>query len=128
MWTTLTGRNAALKAGLKCLCARCGQGRLFEGLLALALSCEICGLGYSFGDPADGPAFFAMMTMAIPAAAFAVWIKLAYEPELGGRLLTTQPFLPLSCVPTIHPFKGMLIASQYLNRAGEFRFEIPKQW
>jgi uncharacterized protein (DUF983 family) len=96
MWTTLTGRNAALKAGLKCLCARCGQGRLFEGLLALALSCEICGLDYSFADPVDDPAFIIimmMMTMAVPAAAFAVWIKLAYEPELGVHLRMTLPSL-----------------------------------
>src|SRR6478735_12537244 len=121
MWTTLMERNAILKAGLKCLCARCGQGRLFEGLPALALSCEICGLDYSFADPADAPAFFVIMTLAIPAAAFAAWIKLTYKLESGVRLLTTLPFLPLSCVPTIRPFKGMLIACQYLNRSGEAR-------
>jgi uncharacterized protein (DUF983 family) len=94
MWTTLTERNATLKAGLKCLCARCGQGRLFKSLLALALSCEICGLDYSFADPVDGPAFIIiMMTMAVPAAAFALWIKLAYEPELGVHLRMTLPSL-----------------------------------
>jgi uncharacterized protein (DUF983 family) len=127
MWTTLTGDNAILKAGLKCRCPRCGQGRLFDGFLTLAPRCEVCGLDYSFAEPADGPAFFIMMTMAIPATAFGVWVEMTYEPPLWVHLLTTLPFLLLCCVPTLRPFNGVLIASQYISKAGEARFKIPKQ-
>ncbi len=37
------------------------QGKLFQGFLTLAKRCNVCGLDYSFADPADGPAFFVMM-------------------------------------------------------------------
>ena len=124
MTPKLAAKDAVLKYGLKCRCPQCGQGRMFNGFLTLAPSCDVCGLDYSFADPADGPAFFVMMTMAIPATAFGVWIELAYEPSLWVHLFTTLPFLLLSCVPTIRPFKGMLVASQYVHKAEEARFAV----
>jgi uncharacterized protein (DUF983 family) len=119
-------KDSILKTGLKCRCPRCGKGRLFNGFLTLAPRCEVCGLDYSFADPADGPAFFVMMTMAIPATAFGIWIELTYEPSLWLHFITTLPFLLLTCIPPIRPFKGMLVASQYVNKAEEVRFEIPR--
>ena len=127
MTKPMTARDTILRFGLKCRCPRCGKGRLFDGFLSLAPKCEACGLDYSFADPADGPAFFVMMTMAFPATAFAVWIELAYEPALWVHFVTTVPFLLLSCIPPIRPFKGMLIASQYFHKAEEGRFEVPPQ-
>lgn len=120
-------KDAIIKYGLKCRCPRCGQGRLFNGFLTLARGCEACGLDYSFADPADGPAFFVMMTMAIPATAFGIWVELVYEPALWVHLLTTVPFMLLSCIPPIRPFKGMLVASQYFHKAEEGRFAVPGQ-
>jgi len=73
MGANVAAKDAILKYGLKCRCPECGQGRLFNGFLTLAPRCEVCDLDYSFADPADGPAFFVMMTMAIPATAFGVW-------------------------------------------------------
>jgi uncharacterized protein (DUF983 family) len=127
MTAPLTGTDAILKYGFKCRCPRCGMGRLFNGFLTLATGCEACGLDYSFADPADGPAFFVMMTMAIPATAFGVWIELTYEPSLWLHFITTLPFLLLACIPPIRPFKGMLVASQYFHKAEEVRFEAPQQ-
>lgn len=122
-----SAKESILKYGLKCRCPQCGKGRLFNGFLTLARRCETCGLDFSFADPADGPAFFVMMTMAIPATAFGVWIELTYEPGLWLHLLTTLPFMLLSCIPPIRPFKGMLVASQYFHKAEEGRFEIPRR-
>ena len=126
MTANSAAKDIVLKHGLKGRCPRCGRGRLFTGFLKIAPSCEVCSLDFSFADPADGPAFFVMMTMAIPATAFGVWVELAYEPGLWVHLLTTLPFLLLTCVPTIRPFKGMLVASQYFHKAEEGRFEIPQ--
>jgi len=121
----MADRDPSLMSGLKCRCPRCGEGRLFQGFLKLRPSCEKCGLDYSFADPADGAAFFVMMTMAFPATAFGIWIELAYEPALWIHIVTTLPFLLLNCVPPIRPIKGMLIASQYANKAHEARFAVP---
>lgn len=127
MTAKVGAKEPIFKYGLKCRCPACGQGRLFNGFLTLAPRCEACGLDYSFADPADGPAFFVMMTMAIPAAAFGVWIELAYEPSAWVHLLTTLPFMLLSCIPPIRPFKGMLVASQYFHKAEEGRFAVPRE-
>jgi uncharacterized protein (DUF983 family) len=110
-----------LGTGLRCRCPRCGEGKLFHGFLALRPRCEVCGLDYAFADPADGPAFFVMMTTAFPATAFGVWIELAYEPAMWVHLVTSLPFLLLCCIPPIRPLKGLLIASQFVHKAEEGR-------
>src|SRR5829696_9469345 len=110
-----------LKVAFQSVCPRCGRGRLFDGFLKLAPRCDVCGLDYSFADPADGPAFFVMMGMAIPVTALAVWIELAFEPPVWVHLVTTVPFLLLTCIPPLRFLKGALVASQYVNRAEEGR-------
>src|SRR5919206_3664181 len=110
-----------LTVAVKSVCPRCGRGRLFQGFLRLAPRCNGCGLDYSFADPADGPAFFVMMTMAFPVTAFGIWVELAYEPPVWVHLVTTLPMLLLACIPILRPIKGILVASQYVNKAEEGR-------
>jgi uncharacterized protein (DUF983 family) len=112
-----------LKVATRSKCPQCGQGKLFDGFLKLAPRCDACGLDYSFADPADGPAFFAMMGMAIPVTALAVWIELTYEPPVWVHFVTTLPFLLLTCIPPLRFLKGALVASQYVNKAEEGRLQ-----
>jgi uncharacterized protein (DUF983 family) len=113
-----------LSVAARSKCPRCGKGKLFDGFLRLAKKCKVCGLDYSFADPADGPAFFAMMSMAIPATAFAVWLELTYEPPLWVHAVTSLPVMLLLCVPPLRFLKAALVASQYVNKAEEARFTI----
>src|SRR3954463_2388107 len=110
--------QSIVRVGIRGRCPQCGEGRLFEGFLKLAPRCNVCGLDYSFADPADGPAFFVMMTMAFPVTAFGIWVELAYEPPLWVHFATTLPLLLLACIPILRPIKGILVASQYINKAG----------
>jgi hypothetical protein len=73
-----------LSVAARSKCPRCGQGRLFDGFLTFAKTCNVCGLDYAFADTADGPAFFAMMGMGAPVTAFGIWIELAHEPPVSG--------------------------------------------
>lgn len=100
-------------------CPRCQQGHLFNGVLSLAPSCEVCGLDYSFADPADGPAFFAMTIAAVPALAFALWLQLTYEPPIWVHLFTTLPVTLGACVALLRPLKGWLVCSQFFHKAEE---------
>ena len=95
-----------LSVAARSKCPRCGQGRLFDGFLTFAKTCNVCGLDYSFADTADGPAFFAMMGMGVPVTAFGIWIELAYEPPLWVHTVTTLPFLLVACILPLRFLKG----------------------
>ncbi len=108
-----------METGIRGRCPRCGQGRLFKGFLTLAPRCESRGLDYSFADPADGPAFFVICFGCIPAVVFGLWIEVAFQAPYWVHLVTTLPFLLLTCVPPLRPLKGWLVASQYYYKAEE---------
>ncbi|MCX7384058.1 MAG: DUF983 domain-containing protein, partial [Alphaproteobacteria bacterium] len=44
------------RAALNGSCPRCGQGRLFSGLLTVRPRCDVCGLDLHEHDSGDGPA------------------------------------------------------------------------
>ena len=108
-----------LKTGVRGLCPRCGRGHLFVGFLTLRKECEVCGLDYSFADPADGPAFFVICFACIPTVLLAVWLEVAWQASIWTQIFVTGPFLILTCIPPLRPLKGWLVASQYYYKAEE---------
>lgn len=123
--TKIWPRLNPVSTGVRGRCPRCGEGRLFSGFLRLAPKCEVCGLDYSFADPADGPAFFVICFACVPAVFFAVWLDYAFTPPLWVHLLTSLPALLISCILPLRPLKGWLVASQYIYKAEEGRFLPP---
>jgi uncharacterized protein (DUF983 family) len=107
------------RVGILGKCPRCGQGHMFDGFLKIAKECDHCGLDFSFADPADGPAFFVICFACIPSLVMGLWIELAYQAPYWVHLVTTLPFLLLTCIPPLRPMKGWLIASQYYYKATE---------
>ena len=105
------------RTGWHGLCPRCGKGPLFKSWLKLRESCPECGLDYSFASPDDGPAFFALCITAFPLIFFVVWLEVAYAPPWWVHVLTSGPLMALGTVASLRPFKGWLVASQYVNRA-----------
>lgn len=103
--------------GIKGLCPRCQKGHLFSGFLTLSPRCEVCGLDLTFADPADGPAFFSMSIIAVPALAFALWFQLSFEPPWWAHLFVTLPFTIIGCMVLLRPIKGWLVCSQYFHKA-----------
>ncbi|MCW1383097.1 DUF983 domain-containing protein [Novosphingobium sp. KCTC 2891] len=108
-----------VESGWKGRCPRCGKGKMFDGWLKLADKCESCGLDYSFANADDGPAFFALCITAFPLTFVAVWVQVAYDPPWWVHMLTSVPILGVGCLATLRPFKGWLVASQYVNKAVE---------
>jgi len=124
--TTYNETTNPAMTGILGRCPRCQQGSLFRGFLKLAPRCEVCGLDYSFADPADGPAFFSMSIVAFPALAFALWLQLTYEPPIWVHLVTTLPLTVGACVVLLRPLKGWLVCSQYFHKAEEG--SIDREW
>lgn len=115
------------KTGIRGRCPRCGEGHLFQGFLKLAPRCEVCGLDYSFADPADGPAFFVITFGCLPPTIFGLWLEVAFEAPYWVHLVTTLPLLLLTCIPPLRPLKGWLVASQYFYKAEEGRLVVPEK-
>lgn len=118
------------QTGIRGRCPRCGKGHMFKGFLTLLPACEVCGLDYSFADPADGPAFFVICFGCVPSVALAVWIEVALQAPYWVHLFTSLPFMLLTCIPPLRPLKGWLVASQYFYKAKEgelTRRDMPDQ-
>lgn len=115
-----------IAAGLKGRCPRCGKGRLFSGFLALAKECEICGLDYSFADPADGPAIFVMLIIGFIVVGLALWMEVSVNPPLLVHFILWIPLTFALCLPALRAVKGVLVTLQYANSAEEGRWDRPE--
>jgi uncharacterized protein (DUF983 family) len=97
---------------------------MFKGFLKLAESCEVCGLDFSYADPADGPAFFVQMFTCIPAVVFTLLLEINASPPVWVHLVTSLPLLLLTTVLPLRPLKGWLVASQFFFKAREGRLVV----
>lgn len=110
-------------AGLSGRCPRCGKGNLFAGFIALAPGCTACGLDYSFADSGDGPAVFIALIGGFIVLGAALWTEIVYEPPIWVHMVVFLPLTIVVCLGLLRPFKGVLIALQYRNKAAEGRLK-----
>lgn len=112
-----------ISTGLKRRCPRCGEGRLFSGLLAPARSCGACGLDYSFADAGDGPAVFAILIIGFVVVGLALWAEVSLNPPLWLHFALWVPLTVVLAIAALRLIKGVLIALQYRNKAAEGRLD-----
>jgi uncharacterized protein (DUF983 family) len=105
------------RAGLACACPRCGQGRLFDGLLRVRPACSNCGLDYSFADSGDGPSVFVIMIIGFLIVGLALWVEVNYSPPMWLHLVLWIPLAIGLCLWLLRVLKSLLIALQYKNNA-----------
>ena len=105
------------RAGLSGSCPRCGQGKLFDGLLKVKPTCASCGLDYSFADAGDGPAVFVIMIVGFLVVALALWMEVTWNPPLIVHLVMWIPLAIGLSLWLLRVMKGILIALQYKNNA-----------
>ncbi len=106
-----------IKAGLTCSCPRCGQGRLFDGLIKIRPACSNCGLDYSFADSGDGPAVFVIMIIGFIVVGLALYVEVTYSPPLWLHLIIWIPLAVVLSLWLLRVMKAILIALQYRNSA-----------
>jgi uncharacterized protein (DUF983 family) len=114
---------SVLTTGLAGRCPRCGRGRLFKGFLSVAPRCESCGLDYGFADAGDGPAVFVTLIAGFFVLGLALVVDVEYEPPLWVHFVVFLPLTLLVCLGLLRPLKGLLIASQYKNKAAPGRLD-----
>ena len=110
-----------LSTGLAGRCPRCGEGRLFSGLLTVAPSCDRCGLDYSFADSGDGPAVLLILVLGFVVVGGALWVEFTFMPPIWVHALVWIPLTLGLGIGLLKPLKGLTIAQQYATRAAEGR-------
>lgn len=114
---------SAMSTGLAGRCPRCGDGHLFVGYINVAPKCDVCGLDFAFADSGDGPAVFVTLLAGFVVLGIALAVDVAYEPPLWVHLVIFLPLTILVCLGMLRPLKGVLIASQYKNKAAPGRLD-----
>lgn len=105
------------RAGLTCTCPRCGQGKLFDGLIKVRPACRSCGLDNSFADSGDGPAVFVILIIGFVVVGLALWMEVNYNPPLWLHFLLWIPLIIGLSLWLLRVMKALLIALQYRNNA-----------
>lgn len=108
-----------LSAGLRCVCPRCGEGRLYAGFLEVAPVCESCGLDLKFADSGDGPAVFVIFAVAPIVVVLAFIVEALFHPAPWMHLVLWIPTIVILTLLFLRPFKATMIALQYQRQAGE---------
>lgn len=107
------------QAALTCRCPRCGEGRLYDGVLAVRPACEVCGLDLRAHDTGDGPAVLVMLVLGAIVVGLAFWVEFRFNPPLWlHAVLWPVVTLPLAIL-MMRPMKAALVALQFRHRASE---------
>lgn len=110
-----------IKSGLKGACPRCGAPTLFESTIRFEPKCSACGLDFSAFNVGDGPAAFLTLILGTIIVTLALIVEMAFEPPFWVHILLWLPLTLLAVIGGLRVAKGMLIASEYRNRAREGR-------
>ena len=108
-----------VEAGLKGACPRCGARVLFDGWIRFAPRCSACGLDYQAFNVGDGPAAFLTLIIGTLVSAAAILFELEESPPWWLHVLLWVPITIVLVIVLLRVAKGMLIASEYRNRARE---------
>ncbi len=101
------------RAGLLCRCPRCGDGRVFAGLLSVTPVCAVCGLDLSAQDAGDGPAVFVILFLGLIVVGLAAFVELRFGPPIWVHLLLWTPLIVVGAIAMLRPLKAVMIALQY---------------
>ncbi|HEV2264532.1 MAG TPA: DUF983 domain-containing protein [Stellaceae bacterium] len=106
-----------LTVALLCRCPRCGEGRLFDGLLTVTSRCTHCGLDLRAEDAGDGPAVLVMFMLGALVVAGALLVEIVFAPPLWVHVALWTPVTIGGGIALLRPLKAVLIALQYRHRA-----------
>jgi uncharacterized protein (DUF983 family) len=116
----MTGARISIwAAAVHCRCPRCGEGRLFDGLLSLRTKCSVCRLDFGNSDTGDAGAVILIMVLGAIVVGFAFWVEFRFSPPLWVHaLLWPAVTIPLA-VLLMRPMKAALVAAQFRHRSHE---------
>jgi uncharacterized protein (DUF983 family) len=116
---TRKGAAAPFLAGVLGRCPNCGEGPLFSGFLKVTPRCAKCGFDLARAESGDGPAVFVIFIAGFIAAFGILFTEIAVRPPIWVEGVIWLPIAVLLCVGLLRPFKGLMIAAQFANKASQ---------
>jgi uncharacterized protein (DUF983 family) len=110
-------RPSPVDVALRAACPRCGQGRLFRGLLTVVERCPVCGLDLRGNDAGDGPAVFVILGLGAIVMMLVFWVEFRFEPPWWVHALIWLPLTFGLSVGLLRVLKALLINQQYIHRS-----------
>jgi len=101
------------RAAFACRCPRCGEGRLFIGLLTVRPACPACGLDFSGEDAGDGPQVFVIFFLGLIVVGLAAVVELKFAPPIWVHVVLWTPLILIGGILLLRPLKAGMIALQY---------------
>lgn len=110
---------SAWQTGFRGLCPRCGRGRLYDRFLHVADRCPVCSLDLSREDAGDGAVPFIILIISTVGVGLGVFVMFAFDTPVWTPIVVTLPVVTALGLFLLPRVKGLLIALQYLNKAGD---------
>ena len=107
------------RATLACRCPRCGQGRLFDGLLSIRPACEVCGLDFSGADTGDAFAVPVLIVLGAIVVGAAFWVDTRFSPPLWVHAILWPPVTAGLAIVMTRYIKSFFTVQQYHTRPDE---------
>ena len=104
--------QSSIATGLRCVCPRCGQGRLYDGLLKDADRCTVCDLVFSDFNADDGAAFFIIVGFSALMIPLALWLEFSVSPPIWVHLVWV-PVIVGGAIFLMRIVKAWLVAQQF---------------
>jgi uncharacterized protein (DUF983 family) len=109
-----------LSATLHLRCPKCGEGRLFAGVLRLHEHCPECGFDLRGEDSGDGPVFFALVIVGFLDAALLAFLEINFALPLWGEMLMISLVTLAATLYVLRVSRAALIALQFKHRIRGF--------
>ncbi|ABI66520.1 protein of unknown function DUF983 [Maricaulis maris MCS10] len=116
-------KPSPFSTGAQGRCPECGEGAMFDGLLKIAPRCDVCGADFEIADVGDGASVFVLFIVGFLAMVLFLLVEAAFHPAWWVHLMLQLPFVPVACIATLRPIKGLLFALQYQNDAREAQLD-----
>ena len=94
---------------------------MFSGFLKVVARCAVCGFDFHRLNTGDGAAIFIMQISGGLVVFGALFVQIAYDPPIWVMLVVALPLVVGLSLGLMRPGKGVMIALQMRNHAGQAR-------
>jgi len=123
--STAPTAGQALLRGLRGRCPSCGEGPIFRAFLKVADRCTACAEDLSHHRADDFPAYCVIFTVGHLIVPLVLLVETTWMPSLWVHAALWLPAVLLLSIGLLQPFKGAIVAIQWLM--GMHGFEEAKR-